>query len=77
MKTGLVIFIIILFCYIFTVQKTTTKIDAYADIMDNYTHMYGTPSMGYTIPLTIEYIQNDTVYLVTTEIEKSQTQTTK
>jgi hypothetical protein len=63
--------IIGLLVYIFVSQRSFNKIDVYNELMDNYTYVYGSQlKLGYSIPLRVDYIQNDTLYLVTRDVEK-------
>ena len=71
-KIILVGVIISLLCYIFLTERSINKIDVYTELMDNYTYIYGGQiKFGYSIPLEVDYIQNDTLYLVTREPDKS------
>jgi len=46
-------------------NPTITRIQIYERMLD-MTYIYGgNASLGYSIPLTVSYIQNDTVYVVT------------
>lgn len=61
-----------LLIYIFVSQRSFNKIDVYNELMDKYTYVYGSQiKLGYFIPLRVDYIQNDTLYLVTRDVEKS------
>jgi hypothetical protein len=58
--------------YIFVNHRSINKIEKYNELLSDYTYMYGSKfKLGYSIPLKVDYIQNDTLYLVTSEIEKS------
>jgi hypothetical protein len=40
--------------------------------MDKYTYVYGSNvNIGYSIPLSVDYIQNDTIYLLTRGVDKN------
>ena len=69
-KIALVAIIGILLGYIFLTEKSINKIEIYTDMMANYTYMYGNPyTIGYAIPLRVDFIQNDTLYLVTRDVK--------
>jgi len=58
--------IIGLILYIFMSQRQLNKIEVYNELMSKYTYQYGSVySVGYSIPLEVDYIQNDTIYLET------------
>lgn len=73
-KVALSLIIVGLLVYIFVNHRSINKIDKYNELMDNYTYVYGSQlKLGYSIPLRVDYIQNDTLYLVTRDVEKSKT----
>lgn len=70
-RVTLSLIIVGLLVYIFVNQRSINKIDVYNELMDNYTYVYGSQiKLGYSIPLRVDYIQNDTLYLVTRDVEK-------
>jgi len=70
-RVTLSLVIVGLLVYIFVNQRSINKIDVYNELMDNYTYVYGSQiKLGYSIPLRVDYIQNDTLYLVTRDVEK-------
>lgn len=73
-KIALSLVILGLLVYIFVSHRSINKIDKYNELMDDYTYVYGSQlKLGYSIPLRVDYIQNDTLYLVTRDVEKSKT----
>lgn len=70
-RVTLSLVIVGLLVYIFVSQRSLNRIDVYNELMDNYTYVYGSQiKLGYSIPLRVDYIQNDTLYLVTRDVEK-------
>lgn len=70
-RVSLSLVIVGLLVYIFVNHRSINKIDKYNELMDDYTYVYGSQlKLGYSIPLRVDYIQNDTVYLVTRDVEK-------
>jgi hypothetical protein len=65
-KKAMLAVIIGLILYIFMSQRQLNKIEVYNELMSKYTYQYGSVyTVGYSIPLEIDYIQNDTIYLET------------
>lgn len=71
-RVGLSLIIVGLLVYIFVNHRSINKIDKYNELLSDYTYVYGGQlKFGYSIPLEVDYIQNDTLYLVTSEPDKS------
>ena len=65
-KKAMLAVIIGLTLYIFMSQRQLNKIEVYNELMSKYTYQYGSVyRSGYSIPLEVDYIQNDTIYLET------------
>jgi len=65
-KKAMLAVIIGLILYIFMSQRQLNKIEVYNELMSKYTYQYGSVyTVGYSIPLEVDYIQNDTIYLET------------
>ena len=65
-KKAMLAVIIGLTLYIFMSQRQLNKIEVYNELMSKYTYQYGSVyTVGYSIPLEVDYIQNDTIYLET------------
>jgi hypothetical protein len=65
--------VVVVLCLVlfYTRTKIDTRIGFYGKVMDEMTFMYGSPhQLGYTIPMEISYIMNDTVYIVTKDTSK-------
>ena len=62
-----------LLCFIIFYMRSNvdTRIGFYGKIMDEMTFMYGSPhDLGYSIPMEVSFIMNDTVYIVTKDTIK-------
>jgi len=58
--------------YIFVNHRSINKIERYNELLSDYTYVYGGQlKFGYSIPLEVDYIQNDTLYLITSETKQS------
>lgn len=56
----------------YTRTKVDTRIGFYNKVMDEMTFMYGSPhELGYSIPMEVSFIMNDTVYIVTKDTSKT------
>lgn len=65
--------VVAVLCFIlfYTRTKVDTRIGFYNKIMDEMTFMYGSPhDLGYSIPMEVSFIMNDTVYVVTKDTIK-------
>jgi len=65
--------VVVVLCFIlwYTKSKVDTRIGFYNKVMDEMTFMYGDPySLGYTIPMQVGFIVNDTVYIITKDTLK-------
>lgn len=59
------------FILFYTRTKVDTRIGFYGKVMDEMTFMYGSPhDLGYSIPMEVSFIVNDTVYIVTKDTIK-------
>jgi len=71
-KIALSLIIVGLLVYIFVNHRSINKIEKYNELLSDYTYVYGGQlKFGYSIPLEVDYIQNDTLYLITSETKKS------
>lgn len=71
-RVTLSLIIVGLVVYIFVSHRSINKIERYNELLSDYTYVYGSPvNMGFSIPLRVDYIQNDTLYLATRDVEKS------
>lgn len=67
--------VVVILCFLlyYTRSKVDTRIGFYGKVMDEMTFMYGSPhDLGYSIPMEVSFIVNDTVYIITKDtIKKS------
>ena len=66
--------VVVVLCFIlfYTRTKVDTRIGFYGKVMDEMTFMYGSPhDLGYSIPMEVSFIVNDTVYIVTKDTSKN------
>ena len=67
--------VVVILCFLlyYTRRKVDTRIGFYGKVMDEMTFMYGSPhDLGYSIPMEVSFIVNDTVYIITKDtIKKS------
>lgn len=65
------VIVILCFTLFYTRTKVDTRLGFYNKVMDEMTFMYGSPyDLGYSIPMQISLIVNDTVYVVTKDTIK-------
>jgi len=65
-RLTLSLIIVGLVVYIFVNHRSINKLEKYNELLADYTYVYGSAvRMGFSIPLQVDYIQNDTLYLVT------------
>lgn len=65
--------VVVILCFLlyYTRSKVDTRIGFYNKVMDEMTFMYGSPhDLGYSIPMEVSFILNDTVYIVTKDTSK-------
>lgn len=65
--------VVVILCFLlyYTRSKMDTRIGFYNKVMDEMTFMYGSPhDLGYSIPMEVSFIMNDTVYVVTKDTIK-------
>jgi hypothetical protein len=69
-RVSLSLIIVGLVVYIFVNHRSINKLEKYNELLSDYTYVYGSQlKLGYSIPLRVDYIQNDTLYLVTRDVE--------
>ena len=70
-RLTLSLIIVGLVVYIFVNHRSINKIEKYNELLSDYTYVYGGQlKFGYSIPLEVDYIQNDTLYLITSETKQ-------
>lgn len=65
--------VVVILCFLlyYTRSKVDTRIGFYGKVMDEMTFMYGSPhDLGYSIPMEVSFIVNDTVYIITKDTVK-------
>jgi uncharacterized membrane protein YhhN len=65
--------VVVVLCFMlwYNMSKIDTRIGFYSKVTDEMTFMYGDPyTLGYTIPMQVAFIVNDTVYVVTKDTVK-------
>jgi hypothetical protein len=66
--------VVVVLCLVIFYMRSNvdTRIGFYGKIMDEMTFMYGNPyELGYSIPMQVGFIVNDTVYVVTKDTTKN------
>lgn len=65
--------VVAILCFIIFYMRSNvdTRIGFYGKVMDEMTFMYGSPhDLGYSIPMEVSFIVNDTVYIITKDTVK-------